>query len=171
MRRERGVLFQIVGAWERMAKLWGKTVGKTLQHLIIFVCSGLLGQLERYSHGPDGRPLCIYGDPAYPLRMHLQAPFRGAGLLPLQDQFNQSMSRTAHQHLHQNPGEDMNETSEEWPTFLHSHFHFWKWGQGVPRGENKWVHWNTSGTKCAPLHSLNVFTLYVSTITLLSLIT
>jgi len=29
--------------------------------------SRLYGELERYSWAPDGTPLCIYGDPAYPL--------------------------------------------------------------------------------------------------------
>ena len=40
------------------------------------------------------RPLCVYGDPAYPLRMHLQAPFRNAGRLTEQmELFNMSMSK------------------------------------------------------------------------------
>ena len=37
--------------------------------------SGLLEQLEQHSFSPDGRALCIYGDPAYPHRIHLQHPF------------------------------------------------------------------------------------------------
>ena len=35
---------------------------------------------------------CIYGDPAYPLRAHLQAPFRGAALTQNQRDFNKDMS-------------------------------------------------------------------------------
>ena len=31
--------------------------------------------LMQYSVRQNGDPLCIYGDPAYPLRMQLQAPF------------------------------------------------------------------------------------------------
>lgn len=34
--------------------------------------SGLYRDLETYSWAPDGTSLCIYGDPAYPLRQHLQ---------------------------------------------------------------------------------------------------
>ena len=38
--------------------------------------------------------LCVYGDPADPLRMHLQAPFRNAGGLTEQmELFNKSMSK------------------------------------------------------------------------------
>ena len=39
-----------------------------------------------------GNPYCIYGDPAYPLRVHLQAPFRNRALTPQMMDFNQSMS-------------------------------------------------------------------------------
>lgn len=31
--------------------------------------------------------MCIYGDPAYPLRVHLQAPFRGAVITPAMQEF------------------------------------------------------------------------------------
>jgi len=54
--------------------------------------SGLLQELQAHSHDPNGRILCIYGDPAYPLRVHLQAPYRGPGLTPEQRVFNKSMS-------------------------------------------------------------------------------
>lgn len=54
--------------------------------------SNLLNLLERYSHDHNGNILCLYGDPAYPLREHLQAPFRG-NLTPMQEDFNKSMSR------------------------------------------------------------------------------
>ena len=41
--------------------------------------------------------MCIYGDPAYPLRIHLQAPFRNRVLTPQMLAYNGSMSavRTA----------------------------------------------------------------------------
>ena len=42
--------------------------------------SGLLNQLQQHSFDTGGRPLCIYGDPAYPLRVHLQSGFRGANI-------------------------------------------------------------------------------------------
>ena len=55
--------------------------------------SGLLPMLEVHSISPNSQPLCIYGDPAYPLRVHLQGPFKGAALTPQQEAFNQSMSK------------------------------------------------------------------------------
>ena len=54
--------------------------------------SGLLQQLEEHSVDEDGNTLCIYGDPAYPLRPHLQCPFKGNQLTEVQNHFNQSMS-------------------------------------------------------------------------------
>ena len=36
--------------------------------------------------------MCLYGDPAYPLRVHLQAPFRNAVLTPGMQAFNSTMS-------------------------------------------------------------------------------
>ena len=41
--------------------------------------SGFLQDLTTHAFSPIGRPLCVCGDPAYPLRMHLQAPFSNAG--------------------------------------------------------------------------------------------
>ena len=38
--------------------------------------SGLIHDLEQVAFAPDGTPLCLYGDPAYPLRLHLQQPIR-----------------------------------------------------------------------------------------------
>jgi hypothetical protein len=55
--------------------------------------SGLLQDLQRFSNSPvTGLPMCVYGDPAYPLRAHLQALFRGAVLTPDQQAYNTSMS-------------------------------------------------------------------------------
>ena len=36
--------------------------------------------------------MCIYGDPAYPLSVHLHGPFRDAYLTPQRQLYNQSMS-------------------------------------------------------------------------------
>ena len=41
---------------------------------------------------PAGHPLCLYGDPAYPLRVHLQGPFKGAIITPQMQAFNSAMS-------------------------------------------------------------------------------
>ena len=54
--------------------------------------SGLLNDLEQYAFC-HGMPMCVYGDPAYPLRVHLQAPYRDLErTIPMQE-FNKSMSR------------------------------------------------------------------------------
>ena len=55
--------------------------------------SGLLADLELHAISPTGEPICLYGDQAYPLRVHLQAPFRDARLTPEMEAFKQSMSR------------------------------------------------------------------------------
>ena len=55
--------------------------------------SGLLDQLEQYSFNQTGHPLCIYGDPAYPLRVHLQAPYKKGHLTADEEAFNSSMSK------------------------------------------------------------------------------
>lgn len=53
--------------------------------------SGLLVDLQRNAWA-NGQPLCIYGDPAYPLSIHLQAPFRNANLTAQMAEFNRRMS-------------------------------------------------------------------------------
>jgi len=55
--------------------------------------SNLLQTLQQYSFNLNGRPLCIYGDPAYPIRPQLMGPFRGAAITPDQNEFNQAMSK------------------------------------------------------------------------------
>ena len=55
--------------------------------------SGLLQDLQQYALSPAGQPLCIYGDAAYPLRMHLQGPFKNGVLTPHMLQYNTAMSR------------------------------------------------------------------------------
>ena len=59
--------------------------------------SNLLDGLSRYSHNTRGDPLCVYGDPAYPLRVHLMSPYQSVNKTAEQQAFNQSMSgvRTA----------------------------------------------------------------------------
>ena len=53
--------------------------------------SGLIQDLEQFAIAPDGTPLCLYGDPAYPLRVHLQQPFRNAVTEDMR-QYNKAMS-------------------------------------------------------------------------------
>ena len=54
--------------------------------------SGILQNLQQYFHSPNGQQLRIYGDMAYPLRLHLQTPFRGLNLTPAERAYNKSMS-------------------------------------------------------------------------------
>ena len=54
--------------------------------------SGLLNQLQQYSFGQNQYPLCIYEDPGYPLRVHLQVGFRRTQLSQQQVDWNTRMS-------------------------------------------------------------------------------
>ena len=54
--------------------------------------SNLLADLNPYALSPAGRPLCIYGDPAYPLRVNLQSPFRNAVLTAQMEIYSEAMS-------------------------------------------------------------------------------
>ena len=54
--------------------------------------SNLWADLSRYAISATGQPLCIYGDPAYPLRVNLQGPFRNAVLTPQMEVYNEAMS-------------------------------------------------------------------------------
>ena len=45
--------------------------------------SGLLRDLERHGSSTTRESMAVYGDPAYPLRVHLQFPYIGAGITPL----------------------------------------------------------------------------------------
>ena len=53
--------------------------------------SGLSKQLQQHAWS-NNNPLCIYGDPTYPLSVHLQASFRGANSTQDQKRFNIAMS-------------------------------------------------------------------------------
>ena len=56
--------------------------------------SNLLQELEENAFDPNGNPMCVYGDPAYPHRVHLQAPFRHGQITPRMNEFNRRMSAT-----------------------------------------------------------------------------
>ena len=58
----------------------------------MLVESGLLANLEEHTVSETGHPMCVYGDPAYPLRPQLQALFRGAVLTDDIKRFNTAMS-------------------------------------------------------------------------------
>ena len=58
--------------------------------------SRLMGEVEQHSFPPDGEALCIYGDPAYPHRIHLQCPMQQRqSLTPEQQAFNPLMSQVS----------------------------------------------------------------------------
>lgn len=48
--------------------------------------------LQQHALSTTQQAMCLYGDPAYPLRVHLQAPYKHANLTAGEQAFNQSMS-------------------------------------------------------------------------------
>ena len=52
----------------------------------------MLNDLSQFAFNPAGVPLCVYGDPAYPLRRHLQGPFKYGILTPQMALYNSQMS-------------------------------------------------------------------------------
>ena len=73
-----------------VANLSGPFEGKRHDSTILQE-SGLLTDLRRVAFY-NAEPLCLYGDPAYPLGQHLQGPFRGNNLTPQMELYNKSMS-------------------------------------------------------------------------------
>lgn len=57
----------------------------------MLVDSNILQELERNAFSPTGQLISVYGDPAYPLRIHLQAPFRHGVLALMMEQYNFDM--------------------------------------------------------------------------------
>ena len=87
------IKFQSVAAPNGLiANLYGHAEGRRHDNSML-ARSRLLDDLQQHSHDPNGNILCIFGDPAYPLRPHLQTPFKGANVTPLQKQWNKSMSQ------------------------------------------------------------------------------
>ena len=48
--------------------------------------------MGNFVFSPAGQPMCVYGDPAYPLRIHLQAPYRQGRLTQQMEDYNKAMS-------------------------------------------------------------------------------
>ena len=71
----------------------GTNGGSKTQLCTLLAASNLLNELNIHSFSQNGDPLCIYDNPAYPLRVHLQGPFKGAVVTQNEKLFNQSMSR------------------------------------------------------------------------------
>ena len=93
VKRVRGIKFQSVVAPNGLiASMFGAVEGRRHDSGML-VDSGLLQELSHYSFAPDGTPLCVYSDPAYLLRVHLQRPFKGGHLTAAEQQFNKAMSQ------------------------------------------------------------------------------
>ncbi|XP_046840374.1 uncharacterized protein LOC124434526 [Xenia sp. Carnegie-2017] len=75
-----------------IANLYGPVEGKRHDSAML-AQSGILNMLQQCSFNMQGDILCIYGDPAYPLRPQLQGPFRGAVVTEQQKQWNKYMSQ------------------------------------------------------------------------------
>ena len=54
--------------------------------------SGLYLDLAQFAFSTAGQEMCIYRDPAYPLRTHLQCPLRHGVLTRQMEEFNASIS-------------------------------------------------------------------------------
>lgn len=92
-KRVHAIKFQsIVAPNGLIANLYGPVVGKRHDSGMLAE-SCLLGDLQQYSNSPDGQPLCVYGDPAYPISVHMQRSFAGPELTRVQKEYNTAMSR------------------------------------------------------------------------------
>ena len=61
-------------------------------HARMLAVSNLYDELENFAFSPTGAEMCLYGDPAYPLRVHLQVPFRIGILTRDMEIFDDSIS-------------------------------------------------------------------------------
>ena len=54
--------------------------------------SHMLDDLKLHAYSPTGQVMCVHGDPTYPLRAHLQVPFRAGarGLTPAMELCNKN---------------------------------------------------------------------------------
>ncbi|XP_070178250.1 uncharacterized protein [Littorina saxatilis] len=90
-KRVHGLKFQsIVIPNGLIANLHGPIEGRRHDSALL-TASGAMQYMEANCN-IDGAPLCVYGDPAYPLRPHLHRPHRGNNLTREQQQFNTDMS-------------------------------------------------------------------------------
>ena len=50
--------------------------------------SGILNDVGNFAFSPAGQPMCFYGDPAYSLWIHLQAPYSQGRLTQQMEDYN-----------------------------------------------------------------------------------
>lgn len=84
------LFFSVVCPNGLIANLYGPIAGHHHDAFMLHE-SNLMPRLERKFRAPH--IFSLYGDPAYPLRQHLLAPYRGAVLTPAQELFNKRMSK------------------------------------------------------------------------------
>lgn len=90
-KRTHGLKFQsVVCPNGLIANLYGPIAGHHHDAFMLHE-SNLMPRLEGKFRAPH--IFSLYGDPAYPLRQHLLAPYRGAMLTPAQELFNKRMSK------------------------------------------------------------------------------
>ena len=91
-KRVHAIKFQAVSAPNGLcAHLSGPFEGKKHDSSMLYD-SGLLFQLQQHSFSRNGNVLCVYGDPAYPVRPQLMSPFGNPHLTADQKAWNKSMS-------------------------------------------------------------------------------
>ena len=91
-KRYHGLVYQIVSCPDGLiAHIFGPMEGCRHNSGVLRE-SGLLDELDTLPLAPDGNPYCIYGDPAYPLRPTLMAPYKGNNLPEGHQLFNKAMS-------------------------------------------------------------------------------
>ena len=73
-----------------IANISGPFEGKRHDSTMLYQ-SGLFQSLEQHAFY-DETSFCLYGDPAYPLGIHLQGPFKDRQLTPQMQMFNKAMS-------------------------------------------------------------------------------
>lgn len=62
----------------------------------MLVDSNVLHELKQNTLSPTGEPLCVFWDPVYPLRVHLQAPYCNGILTPIMEAYNAEMSSVSY---------------------------------------------------------------------------
>eukprot|EP00794_Sanderia_malayensis_P004312 gene4312-biopygen3500 len=80
----------VVAANGLIANLYG-TIERKRHDARLLRVSGIIELLEVHSNRLEGTPVCIYGDPAYPLRPHLQVPFKNNASTAEQPAYNEGM--------------------------------------------------------------------------------
>ena len=92
-KRVHSIKFQAVALPNGLLRnLFGLIDGRR-HNSFMLTASGFFQDLQRFSNCPlTGDPLCVYGDAAYPIRAHLQRPYKGGVLTPAQQDFNALMS-------------------------------------------------------------------------------